>query len=114
MLLEDRYYMPSEENDNKYFSRLRIRKSQSAEMMRSALMGTKFQHLVDDEEYKKLSRQMNRNNAKEKHDNNEYASTGRNARDDFKGGEGDEDEETKEEEETEEVNEAFLNIPGIE
>ena len=81
--------------------------------MRSALMGTKFQHLVDDEEYKKLSRQMNRKNAKEKHDNNEYASTGRNARDDFKGGEGDEDEETKEEEETEEVNEAFLNIPGL-
>ena len=98
--------MPSESNDKQYYSRLRRRNSQSAEMI-------KFQHLVDDEEYKKLSRQMNRKNAKEKHDNNEYASTGRNARDDFKGGEGDEDEETKEEEETEEVNEAFLNIPGL-
>ena len=112
-LLEDKYYMPSESNDKDYFSNLRRRNSQSAEMMRSALMGTKFQHLVDDEEYKKLRSKWNRNKARERYNNNEYKSTGRNARDDFKRGEGDGDEETKEEEETEVVNEAFLNIPGL-
>ena len=77
----------------KHFQRLRTRDSISAKLLRDAMKGTKYEHLVDIGEYKRLCEDMEAARAKQK--GGARASTGR-ARN--MGSEGEQEDATTEEE----------------
>ena len=67
---ENKYYIPTENNMKQYWYDLRKRNTATAQKIKETTEGTRYEHLLDDSQMKKLTNKLRTRNEEEKVRNN--------------------------------------------